>query len=188
MKRKTKFLIISVIFVLFIVSSLSINPIRKIFSKGTGLSNGVNPEQALAGDAQPAKEAPDFVLSDINGKRISLSDFKGKVILIDFWATWCPFCRESIPILKSLYDEYKDKGLVVIGIALEYDKGQALKQIAKEKKISYPLAVGKERLAIEYSAHGVPTRFIVNRRGEIEKKFVGFQDRETLESALQKFL
>lgn len=144
--------------------------------------------QALAGDAQSLKVAPDFTISDIHGNPLRLSDFKGKVILIDFWATWCPFCRESIPILKSLYDEYKDKGLVVIGIALEYDRGQALKQLAKEKKISYPLAVGKERLATEYSAYGVPTRFIVNRAGEIEKKFVGFQDREILESALREFL
>jgi thiol-disulfide isomerase/thioredoxin len=134
------------------------------------------------------QEAPEFSLSDIYGQPLRLSDFEGKVILLDFWATWCPFCRESIPILKSLYEEYKNKGLVIIGIALEYDQGQTLKRFAKEKKISYPLAVGKERLATEYSAYGVPTRILLNRTGKIVEKFVGFQDKEVLESAIQDFL
>lgn len=171
MKRKTKFLIVSLIFVLFIVGSLSINP-----------------GQTLAGGVHPAKEAPDFILSDINGKRIGLSDFKGKVILIDFWATWCPFCRESIPILKSLYSDYKDKGLEIVGIALEYDGGETLRRFAKEKSIAYHLAVGEERLATEYSAYGVPTRFLINREGKIVKKFIGYQDKEIFVAAIKQLL
>jgi hypothetical protein len=70
----------------------------------------------------------------------------------------------------------------------EYDRGQVLKQFAKEKKISYPLAVGNERLVTEYSAYGVPTRFIVNRKGEIVEKFIGFQDKEILEAAIKELL
>lgn len=135
-----------------------------------------------------AQEAPDFTLSDISGNSLRLSDFKGKVVLIDFWATWCPFCRESIPILNSLYNDYKDKGLEIIGIALEYDGGRTLRRFAKEKNIAYPLAVGEERLATEYSAYGVPTRFLINRKGEIVEKFMGFQDKEILEAAIKELL
>lgn len=171
MKIKTKFLVISMISVLFIVGSLLISP-----------------GQASAGDVQPAREAPDFTLSDTDGKRISLSDFKGKVILIDFWATWCPFCRESIPILGSLYNDYKDKGLEIIGIALEYDGGKGLKRFAEQKNITYTLLIGNEKLATEYSAYGVPTRFLINREGKIVEKFVGFQDKEIFESAIKQLL
>lgn len=133
-------------------------------------------------------EAPDFTLSDIDGKRISLSDFKGKVILIDFWATWCPFCRESIPILKSLYSDYKDKGFEVVGIALEYDGGKGLRRFAEEKNIPYTLLIGNEKLATEYSAYGVPTRFLINREGKIVKKFIGYQDKEIFVAAIKQFL
>ena len=148
----------------------------------------IEPEQKSAYSLDDAKPAPDFVLTDIYSNTLRLSDFKGKVVLIDFWATWCSFCRKSIPVLKSLYGEYKDKGLVIIGIALEYDQGQTLKQFAKEKKISYPLAVGKERLATEYSVYGVPTRILLNRKGKIVEKFIGFQGKEILESAIQDLL
>ena len=188
MKRKTKFLVVFVIFVLYVVGSLSVNPVRKIFSKGTGLSSGVNPGQTLAGDVQPAKDAPDFTLSDIDGKRISLSDFKGKVILIDFWATWCPFCRASLPILTSLYSDYKDKEFEIIGIALEYDGGKRLRRFVEEKKIPYTILIGNEELAKEYSAYGVPTRFLINREGKIVKKFVGYEDKEIFESAIKQIL
>ena len=145
-------------------------------------------EQRLAYSLDDAQLAPDFVLTDIYGNTLRLSDFKGKVVLIDFWATWCPFCRESIPMLKSLYEEYKDKGFVVVGIALEYDGGRTLRRFAKQKNIAYPLAVGKESLATEYSAYGVPTRFLINRQGEIVEKFIGFREKEVLESAIQELL
>ena len=148
----------------------------------------IMPEQKIAYGLDDAKAAPDFVLTDIYGNPLRLSDFEGKVILLDFWATWCPFCRESIPILKSLYSEYKDKGLVIIGIALEYDQGQTLKQFAKEKSIFYPLAVGKNRLAREYFAYGVPTRILINRQGEIVESFIGFREKEVFESAIQSLL
>ncbi|OGX42937.1 MAG: hypothetical protein A3H41_03245 [Omnitrophica WOR_2 bacterium RIFCSPLOWO2_02_FULL_45_28] len=148
----------------------------------------IEPGQRLAYSKDRAQPAPDFVLTDIHGDTLRLSDFKGKVVLIDFWATWCPFCRSSIPILKSLYDEYKDKGLVIIGIALEYDQGQTLKRFAKEKQISYPLAVGTERLAAEYSAYGVPARFLINRQGEIVENFIGFREKGIFESAIKQLL
>lgn len=84
-------------------------------------------KEAKAADNDVAKPAPDFALLDIYGNPIRLSDFKGKVVLIDFWATWCPYCRQSIPILLSLYKDYKKQGFEIIGVALEYDGGRILK-------------------------------------------------------------
>lgn len=154
----------------------------------TGKCLLMNQDQARAESIQLSKNAPDFTFRDIKGMPFRLSDLKGKVVLLDFWATWCPFCRESIPVLKSLYDEHKDKGLEVVGIALEYDGGKALKRFAKEKKINYTILIGSEELAKEYSAYGVPTRFIINREGKIVEKFIGFQDKDTFESLIQKLL
>lgn len=148
----------------------------------------INQDQALAESIQPYKNAPNFTLRDIKGMPFRLSDLKGKVVLLDFWATWCPFCRESIPILKSLYDEYKDKGFEVVGIALEYDGGKALKRFSEGKKINYTILIGSEELVKEYSAYGVPTRFIINREGKIVEKFIGFQDKETFELLIKELL
>ncbi|MEE8330063.1 MAG: TlpA disulfide reductase family protein [Thermodesulfovibrionia bacterium] len=148
----------------------------------------VYPHFISASDEKPYKKAPHFTLSDIKGKSVSLSDFKGKVILIDFWATWCRFCRLSIPMFASLYDEYRDKGFEVIGIALEYDGGKKLKIFAKENRIPYTLLVGSEKLARKYLAFGVPTRFLINRKGEIVKRFIGVSDRDIFESAIKKLL
>jgi cytochrome c biogenesis protein CcmG/thiol:disulfide interchange protein DsbE len=137
---------------------------------------------------QALREAPDFVLYDMEGKSFKLSQLKGKVVLLDFWATWCPFCRKSIPILISLYNEYKDKGLEIVGVALEYDGGKVLKIFAEKEKINYTVLIGNEKVAREYSAYGVPTRFLINREGQIVERFVGFQNREVLESAIKELL
>lgn len=171
MKRKISSLIIFLIFVLSAIVSLSLNH-----------------RKALAVDVQMVKNAPDFTLNDLNGNPFSLSDLKGKIVLLDFWATWCPFCRESIPILQSLYNDYKDKGFEVVGIALEYDGGRVLRRFAEEENIPYTLLIGNEKLATKYSAYGVPTRFLINREGKIVKKFIGYQDKEIFVAAIKQFL
>lgn len=175
MRRKTLFLIVTIIFLLFVIVGLFINQVRQ-------------KETPSIKESALVKEAPDFSLPDIYGNAFRLSALQGKVILIDFWATWCPFCRESIPVLKSLYDDYKDKGFEVVGIALEYDNGRALRIFSEEKKINYTLLIGNEELAKDYSAYGVPTRFLINREGKIVKEFVGFQDKETFAAAIQELL
>ncbi|MCQ9205729.1 MAG: TlpA family protein disulfide reductase [Omnitrophica bacterium] len=151
-----------------------------------GLS--INQGQGWAQNILSIKEAPDFALSDVQGKTFHLSDFKGKVILLDFWATWCLFCRMSIPSFVSLYKEYNDKGLEIIGVALEYDGGKILAKFIKEKNIPYTVLIGSEKLAVEYSAYGVPTRFLINREGKIVRKFIGYRDKEIFAEAIERLL
>ncbi len=117
-------------------------------------------------------EKMEFSLPGLDGEIYTLSDFNGKVYIIDFWATWCGPCRLSIPFLKRLYGELRDKGLVVIGIGL--DSEPALRSFAEQMEIDYPVLVGTREIAIRYKIRGIPTMFIVDKKGKIIDRVVGY--------------
>lgn len=134
------------------------------------------------------KPAPEFALLDTNGMEQKLSDFKGKVIILDFWATWCPPCREEIPHFIDIYDRYKDRGLEVIGIALDEDK-EKVKSFVKDKGINYPVLLGNGQVTDLYGGiDGIPTTFVLDRDGNIRKKYIGYREREVFESDVQELL
>jgi thiol-disulfide isomerase/thioredoxin len=131
----------------------------------------------------------DFDLPDLNGTIVSLQDFRGKVLVINFWATWCPPCQEEIPKLNQLLQQYKNDGLVVIGIALDKDSLNLVEPFVREKKIGYPILVGNEqvlRATKEFS--GVPTTLIIDQKGNIHKKYDGSFDKDDLEKSLKELL
>ena len=138
------------------------------------------PLQACTSREKAGLVAPDFTLEDLSGKKVSLADHRGRFVLIDFWATWCPPCLKSIPELVELHKKYKEKGLVVLGISLD-DPGQVdnnLLAAFKEKhRIDYVILRGSEGVLQDYSgAQGmsIPTMFFVDREGKIVEKLVGF--------------
>lgn len=118
------------------------------------------------------KLAPSFTLKDLKGKQVSLSDFKGKVVLLDFWGTWCGPCRRVIPHLDALYKKYKDQGLVVIGINHERDHDK-VKAYANEH-ISYVVLLDADREFEEYGIRGIPAAFYIDREGKIRYSEVGY--------------
>ncbi len=118
------------------------------------------------------KLAPSFTLKDLKGKQISLSDFKGKVVLLDFWATWCGPCRQAIPHLELLHKKYKEQGLVVIGINHEQDH-EKVKKYAEEQ-ISYVVLLDADEQFKEYGIRGIPTAFYIDREGKIRYCEIGF--------------
>ncbi|MEO0074583.1 MAG: TlpA disulfide reductase family protein [candidate division WOR-3 bacterium] len=118
----------------------------------------------------------DFTLEKIDGGTITLSQLKKKVILIDFWATWCPPCQEAIPHLVDLYDKYKDKGLAILGISLDQNK-EAIPPFINEYKINYPILLGNQEVAKKYQIQGIPTFFVFDRSGNIVYKEVGFSEK-----------
>jgi peroxiredoxin len=133
--------------------------------------------------------APDFSLANLAGETVSLSDYKGKVILLDFWATWCPPCRKEIPDFVNLQDEYGAKGLQIVGISLDQDGVQVVKDFAEEFGINYPVLMGNSKVKADYGGiRGIPTTFLISRKGEIIDKYVGFRDKSVFEEAIKSLL
>ena len=131
----------------------------------------------------------DFNLPDLDGKIHSIKDFKGQILVINFWATWCPPCSEEVPKLNDLYDRYKNKGVQVIGIALDKDSLELVAPFMKRNKINYPILIGNhEVLTGLKNFKGVPTTILFDQKGKIHKRFDGSFDLEQLEEGLQSLL
>ena len=118
---------------------------------------------------QPMKEVgptPEFSLSTPDGKKISLKDFRGKIVLLNFWASWCVPCREEMPAMEKLYQEYKLKNFVILAIAVKDRKQDAI-DFVKELKISYPVALDPEaQVGSLYGAWGLPATYLIGPNGE----------------------
>jgi thiol-disulfide isomerase/thioredoxin len=133
--------------------------------------------------------APDFNLKDIDGKPIKLSDYKGKVVLLNFWATWCGPCRIEIPWFIEFQKTYKDRGFTVIGVALDDEGWDVVKPYVQEKQINYPVAVGD---AITEQAFGpiesLPTTLIIDKEGRIANAHVGLIGKRDYASDIEHLL
>jgi thiol-disulfide isomerase/thioredoxin len=125
------------------------------------------------GSGQPA---PQFSLPNLDGKQVNLKDFSNKVVIIDFWATWCGPCREEIPHLNKLYEDYRGKGLEIIGISMDTDEPESIKKFTKEFRMEYTVVIGNEGVAQDFGGLlGYPTTIILDRSGKMVKRFTGFQ-------------
>ncbi len=132
-------------------------------------------------------EAPQFTLSDMKGRPISLSNYRGKVVILDFWAPWCPPCRREIPDFISLQNQYASQGLQIIGIGLDQPNNVA--SFVRQYGINYPVVVGNDAISNLYGGvSGIPTTFIIDKEGNISNKFEGFTDRTVFEEEIKKLL
>ncbi|MGH7826687.1 MAG: peroxiredoxin family protein [Candidatus Binatia bacterium] len=118
---------------------------------------------------EPMKEVaptPEFTLASVDGKKISLKDYRGKLVFLNFWASWCVPCREEMPAMEKLYQEFKDKNFVVLAVNVKDRKGDAVKFI-KELKLTYPVAFDPEgEVGLLYGAWGLPTTYLIGPKGE----------------------
>lgn len=122
------------------------------------------------------KKAPDFVLKDISGQTSSLSAYKSKVVLVCFWATWCPPCRSEMPALNKLYKDYRDKGLVVIGVSTDR-KVEYVKDFLGKKPVDFPVLMDSDsKVSKQFGVFSMPTSFLLDKNGIIIKRFLGEED------------
>lgn len=127
------------------------------------------------------RPAADFSLPDLSGRPVRLSEYKGQVVLVDFWATWCLPCLEELPELKALYGEHKDGGFVIVGISMDEAGQEALARFVREYQVPYPILHAGLDEVEGFPVRGLPTAYLVDRRGFIIKKYFGFKDPEELE-------
>jgi len=126
------------------------------------------------GVAVAADPAPNFSLKTSDGKTIELKKLQGKVVIVNFWATWCPPCRREIPGMTKVYTKYKSKGLEIVGIALDNGGWDDVNPWLQKNPINYPIVIGDGALADLYGGiEGIPTTFVVDRKGNILSKHVG---------------
>ena len=123
-------------------------------------------------------KAPDFTLTDMSGKKVSLSALRGKVVLVEFWATWCPPCKDAVPEMNKVYEKYKDKNVEVLAICVDQgsDVMSKLNSFVKEYRVNYPVFVDDKKVNVSYGVANVPVAFIIDKEGKVAKKHVGFME------------
>lgn len=128
---------------------------------------------------------PPFALTDINGVKHRLADYRGKWLLVNYWATWCPPCLEEVPDLVNLYDQRRDKDLMVLGVVFEFQNIQEVEKFADDMLMSYPIVPGNERIVREIgSAAVLPTTYIFNPQGALVKIKRGLITRQYIEELI----
>jgi len=135
------------------------------------------------------KVAPDFALKDSSGKIVKLSDFRGKVVLLNMWATWCAPCREEIPWFVDFEREFKDRGFTVLGVAMDDRGWDVVQPYIKRHELNYPVTVGDSEVSTIYGGTGaLPTTFMIDREGRIARTHVGVAGRHTYKQEIQDLL
>jgi thiol-disulfide isomerase/thioredoxin len=155
-------------------------------------SPAVPPPSGLA--ASEFRKAPAFELSNVAGGTLRLADYAGKVVLLDFWATWCGPCRAGIPHLNELYRQHRESGFEIVGISVDRGRGnvsglETVRQFTTRMPIAYPLAMADAATVNAYGGiQSIPTAFLVDASGRIRKTYVGLQPKDVFAKDIQALL
>ena len=165
-------------------------PSRVLIGAAFALAFVVSPTK-LSGEIAEAplrRAAPDFTLHDARSVPIKLSDQTGKVVLLDFWATWCTGCKVEIPWYMEFANEYKSQGLAVIGVAMDEEGWAKVRPYLDQHPINYPIVVGDPDLAKRFGVTGLPVTLLIDRKGRVAATHVGLVKRGDFERELRKLL
>ena len=142
----------------------------------------------LRAAASERKAAPNFSLDDSQGTAIKLSDFRGKVVVLDFWATWCHGCKTEIPWFMEFHKRYAGDGLAVIGVSMDDDGWKSVKPFVTEWKIPYPIVVGNQEMGKLYSVDAMPVTLLIDREGRIAETHAGVVQKDAFEKEIKSLL
>jgi peroxiredoxin len=133
--------------------------------------------------------APDFSLESLDGKTMRLSDFRGKAVLLNFWATWCGPCKVEMPWFVDLQNQYGSQGLQIVGVAMDDASKEDIGKFAKDMGVNYPILIGKESVGDQYGGvPALPESFVITRDGKIMDKIIGLRGKADIEDAIKKAL
>lgn len=144
----------------------------------------------LVTNSYSSTQMPQFELPDaINGEKVSSRTFDGKTLLLTFFATWCPPCLEEVPTLIQLQNEYGDNNFSVIGLSVDQGGARAVKRLIEKKSINYPVFMADSQVMEDFGGvYGIPVAFLVNKKGNVVKKYTGYVPKSILEKDLKKIL
>jgi len=133
--------------------------------------------------------APDFELTSLDGTSVTLSQFRGKVVILDFWATWCQPCKLELPHFSELQRELGAQGLQIIGISLDQGGRSEVASFVRESKIPYIIVMGNGKVMRDFGGiRGIPTTFVIDKQGSIYRKYVGYREKEVFENDVRALL
>ncbi|MGH9682846.1 MAG: TlpA disulfide reductase family protein [Candidatus Acidiferrales bacterium] len=161
-------------------------------------SSAQGPEKSLASAGKVGLEEPNVTFKDLDGKDVALSSLKGKVVVVNFWATWCEPCQIEIPWMIEFQDKYANKGFTMLGVAMDEEGKSVVAPFVqksqfdvdgKKEAMNYPIVLGNDDLASKFGGLiGLPTTVVISRDGKIVKRFIGLADHDTLEKQIQGLL
>ena len=134
------------------------------------------------------KPAPDFTLKDATGHIIQLSTYKGRVVLLNFWATWCEGCLMEMPWFMDFQKNYESRGLTVIGISMDDDGWKSVKPYITEKHVNYPVVIGNQNLGKLYGLNSMPMTLLIDRNGKIAASYTGVVDKDLCDTQLNQLM
>ena len=161
-----------------------------VASLGYGFLSGTETQPVKSETKSPQKQqelfdAPDFALEDLDGNTVKLSDYKGKVVIIDFWATWCGPCRRGIPEFIELQSEYGEDKLVILGVSVDQGDLSVVPKFAKNYEINYPVLYANEDIQRKYGPiRSIPTAFIVDRTGKVRDLAIGLRSKSYFKNVI----
>ena len=139
---------------------------------------------------QKGEKAPAIKLVTTSGQPVTLANYHGYVLVMDFFATWCAPCKNSIPHLISLSQKYGKQGLQVLGVSVDEGNDREVKNFIAERKITYPVAVSGEEMQADYGLRSIPTIYLINKKGIVAEKFQGYSDQtaKAMEDSIKRLL
>lgn len=146
--------------------------------------------QPAAAILQKGEKAPAVKLTTTSGQPITLANYQGYVLVMDFFATWCVPCREAIPHLNSLNRKYGKQGLQILGVSVDEGNDREVKTFISERQVSYPVAMSGEEMQADYGLRSIPTIYVINKKGMVAEKFQGYSDQTgaAIEKAIKRLL